>query len=182
MIVGFLSVITLNLQCFWGDSVSNSDKWVNFFGAMGIDILIGGTAFMVGGGIGFLFGIPRVVNSQSAQQNAKTQILQNDNLLQVSDWLTKIIIGVGLTQLIKAPHHLGTLSVKISELIQLKGNASNAIVIASILVFYSSAGIATCYLWTRVYFTRLLKMENSATDGDGQANEDKPLIKKKNKK
>lgn len=71
----------------------------------------------IGGLVGFLFGIPRQLRQPDKNPNktgeAKTpqQEAPRDatNLEQVSDWLTKIILGAGLTQLIKIPGQLKAL-------------------------------------------------------------------------
>jgi hypothetical protein len=79
--------------------------------------LLGLAYAAVGGLIGFLFGIPRTETGTSQQSSstsddshttnttARPPATQstNTNLEQVSDWLTKIILGAGLTQLIKVP-------------------------------------------------------------------------------
>lgn len=65
----------------------------------------------IGGLVGFLFGIPRQVRqpdkntSNPGDEKSIQQETPRDatNLEQVSDWLTKIILGAGLTQLIKIP-------------------------------------------------------------------------------
>ncbi|OIV39780.1 hypothetical protein [Flavobacterium johnsoniae] len=58
------------------------------------------TLFFIAGGIfafttliGFLFGIPRTIVIDESEK-VKSRYMGNDNLLQVSDWLTKIILGL----------------------------------------------------------------------------------------
>jgi hypothetical protein len=58
-------------------------------GAFATCVLIAGASFAAGGLVGLLFGIPRAVAQGSA----------NTNLEQASDWLTKVLLGAGLTQL-----------------------------------------------------------------------------------
>jgi hypothetical protein len=69
-------------------------RWITF----GTSLSIGSSVFLIGGLVGFLFGIPRTVQSSSPSTGA-TQYQGNTNLEQVSDWLTKIIVGVGLVQI-----------------------------------------------------------------------------------
>jgi hypothetical protein len=76
--------------------------------------------FAGGSLIGFLFGIPRVFQSESASEAASSnvasessssgraarlsyQLVVNTHLDDVSDWLTKIAVGVGLVELEKMP-------------------------------------------------------------------------------
>src|SRR4051812_35467695 len=66
----------------------------NFLTFLGLALLTGATGYAGGGLIGFLFGVPRV----DATQGAQSGITSNTNLEQVSDWLTKIIVGVSLVE------------------------------------------------------------------------------------
>ncbi|MGW5343994.1 hypothetical protein [Streptomyces sp. HUAS TT3] len=75
---------------------------------VGSGLMVFGAAALVGGGIGFLFGVPRTISSGDAPGGdgdgagiaATTTLYEpNTNLEQVSDWLTKLLIGAGLTQL-----------------------------------------------------------------------------------
>lgn len=68
------------------------------WGAYATADLIASASFLAGGLVGFLFGIPRAVQGSTAPSGA-TQYQANTNLEQVSDWLTKIIVGVGLVQI-----------------------------------------------------------------------------------
>ena len=94
-----------------------------------------------GAALGFLFGIPKVLqgsNTGPAESSAPAgppattrnnvtgatapaastpftyQQRVNTNLEEISDWLTKIIVGVGLIQLQNIPGFLSRLSVRIS--------------------------------------------------------------------
>ncbi len=89
----------------------------------------------VGGLIGLLFGIPRAILSLESASPAtgaagttgaattppvtpapettplapSVKYAENTNLVQVSDWLTKVLLGAGLTQLGRAPGALSSL-------------------------------------------------------------------------
>ncbi|RVU38806.1 hypothetical protein EOI86_05935 [Hwanghaeella grinnelliae] len=58
---------------------------------------ISGAAAVIGGLLGFLFGIPRTLQGDSGGNGGAGDRV-NTNLEQISDWLTKIIVGVGLVQ------------------------------------------------------------------------------------
>ncbi len=64
--------------------------------------------FAAGFLIGFLFGIPKVLQGDGAANPKPPGYQQrvNTNLEQISDWLTKIIVGLGLVQLRSVPVHL----------------------------------------------------------------------------
>ena len=76
---------------------------MHFFSAFASCILIAGASYGVGLAVGFIFGIPRDIqnihSSINSPKNAKVWAY-NDNLAQISDWLTKLIVGAGLTQLV----------------------------------------------------------------------------------
>lgn len=90
------------------------------FAAMLLALSIAGAAAAVGAATGFLFGLPRTLTSgevrtAAAQVSAaatdqaldpaapSAKLGTNTNLEQISDWLTKIIVGVGLTKLDQLP-------------------------------------------------------------------------------
>lgn len=139
-----------------------------FLIALGTGLLIAGASFSSGSLSGFLFGIPRIINSLAPKSAEMTQnvILHNDNLVQISDWLTKIIVGVGLTQINALPNKLYELGKMISPCFNTssldeKGLDINLqITIAiSIIIYFLILGFITSYLWTRIYFGNILKVE-----------------------
>jgi|GEM_PF-5028428 len=67
----------------------------NFITFLGLGLLTGATGFAGGGFIGFLFGVPRVLAEKNGAGNG---VASNTNLEQVSDWLTKMIVGVSLVE------------------------------------------------------------------------------------
>lgn len=71
-------------------------KTAPFLRFIGLALLVGTAGFAGGGFLGFLFGVPRMRTSESSAGEAA--VLSNTNLEQVSDWLTKIVIGVTLVQ------------------------------------------------------------------------------------
>lgn len=75
---------------------------------LGTGTLLAGASFAVGGLLGFLFGIPRGPStgetaapdgSSPATRAGTPGFRHNTNLEQISDWLTKILVGVSLTQI-----------------------------------------------------------------------------------
>lgn len=80
----------------------------------GIATAVTFAAATAGGLLGFLFGVPRLVpreapgNGQPLNGDKRGLIDSNSNLEQISDWLTKIIVGIGLVQLNRVPDALTT--------------------------------------------------------------------------
>ena len=130
-----------------------------FMQTLGVSLLIAGASFLVGALLGFLFGIPRALRMDDAVTGAQVAQGQryagNSNLEQISDWLTKILIGAGLVQ-------LGALTARIGELSDSLGDALggteatvDAVALALILFFFSS-GFLVIYVYTRVDFGPLM--------------------------
>jgi hypothetical protein len=57
-----------------------------------------GGADLLGAVIGFLFGVPRARRKSRRKQTGSTAHTPNTNLEHVSDWLTKIVVGVTLVE------------------------------------------------------------------------------------
>jgi len=119
----------------------------------GTAVAIAGAAGLVGGVIGFLFGIPRTVLG-SAAPTPETQYQGNTNLEQVSDWLTKILVGVGLVQIGRALPALTKLADNLKA--PLGGQASSAAFGLALVISYAVLGFMFLYLWSREILPREL--------------------------
>ena len=123
---------------------------------------------MCGGLLGFLFGIPRALQesrSASGSDNTKdsqgiVRFQDNTNLEQISDWLTKILVGVGLTQLTNIPSTLEKYATGIAP--ALGGFSGSSAFIIAIFIFFSVDGFLIGYLWTRVYFAGELEQSEAS--------------------
>jgi hypothetical protein len=73
----------------------------DFATVVSVGAMAGAAAFVAGGFIGFLFGVPKTSggDDEYAGLTRRARYRVNTNLEQVSDWLTKILVGVGLIQL-----------------------------------------------------------------------------------
>ncbi len=120
----------------------------------GTAIAIAGAAAVVGGVVGFLFGIP-LTSKQRAAGASDSQYEPNTNLEQVSDWLTKIIVGVGLVQVGRALPALTRLAKSLSE--PLGGNPYGGAFGLGLTIFYALLGFLFLYLWSRTDFQRELQ-------------------------
>ncbi|MDP5199810.1 hypothetical protein [Flavobacterium sp. DG2-3] len=117
---------------------------------------IAGAAFVLTSMIGFLFGIPRTTVIAESEKS-KSRYIGNDNLLQVSDWLTKIILGLGLTQI----HEMAPFLKKTAIFMRLSTQFNNDALIVLIIIYNACLGFLFGYLWTRLYFIRMLKASDS---------------------
>jgi hypothetical protein len=109
-----------------------------------------------GGFLGFIFGIPSIL------QLEKSRIKYNDNLVQISDWLTKIIVGVGLTQLYQIPHFI----IQIGEHFQANFGGINSIasqnaaarnIAIAIIGYFIVLGFLMIYFWTKTDYSTIMK-------------------------
>jgi hypothetical protein len=150
-------------------SYSRADLWASTF-ALGL-FLMGGAA-LVGGVVGLLFGIPKSVadlavapapakvdpaagDSETAQQTpARSSYAVNTNLEQISDWLTKIMVGVGLTQVGAIQTQFNALSSDFGKAFAVPQgalDASPASAAALIITYGLTAGFLAGYLLTRMF-------------------------------
>lgn len=131
--------------------------WVYSFSRLA---LVAGASFAALALAGFLFGIPRTMQAPpgalqvagAAAPPAEAQPL-NTNLEQVSDWLTKIIVGVGLTQLNTLPAWMWSVAGDLS------GSATGddtQVVIATAMVYFGVVGFLGGYLLTRLFLANAL--------------------------
>jgi hypothetical protein len=135
----------------------------------GVGLLIAGAASAVGILTGFLFGIPRTAPPAPANQGAPAGAGQisfgvNTNLEQISDWLTKIIVGVGLVQLTILPEHLMSMVAYLSTAFG-DDTAVPPPVVGVILTYFSFIHFLLGYLWTRLFLTEeFSRVERAARD------------------
>lgn len=147
---------------------------------LGVALLVAGAALLAGFLLGFIFAIPRVgdgkrqgsggdAGAESSQGALKNSLPFNANLVEISDWLTKIIVGVGLVELRSLPPLLGKLSYYLAPALQsthcpgdtactdpqLIGQAAGL----AIILFYTTLGFLLGYVWTMIYFQRDLSTQ-----------------------
>jgi tetratricopeptide (TPR) repeat protein len=109
--------------------------------------------------LGFLFGIPKVLQTDAvvaptAGGSPVARHLVNTNLEQVSDWITKILVGLGLVQLQQFPNKLVAYSKLLARGI---GTGDEGAVFAGgIIVYFSVLGFLGGYLITRLFLSRVI--------------------------
>ncbi len=133
-----------------------------FFITFGTCLLIAGACFVSGAFTGFLFGIPRIIQKSNEDKNI---VMHNDNFVQISDWLTKIIVGIALTEIYTIPTFLYKIGEKISPTINsgAMDEKSSKIVAIAIVLYFLILGFLAVYFWTRIYFGNILKDEMNAS-------------------
>lgn len=128
------------------------------FDVFALATLVATCAFAVGGLLGFLFGIPQYLAGQSDPERKQFTYQPNTNLTQVSDWLTKIIIGVGLVQFGQLVDAIGELGNRLGPSLG-GGESGDSFAIALVIGFFV-IGLLVGYLYTR------LKLQQAFAESD----------------
>lgn len=130
-----------------------------------VALLLAGASLTMGGLVGFLFGIPQ---TNRADENVDVVALADDgtdgavrvaaqnhgyrgntNLEEVSDWLTKILVGVGLIQLTSIVDRLPSVTAQLKPLL---GDAdSSGLFGIAVVVCYATCGFLLGFLWSRLF-------------------------------
>jgi hypothetical protein len=120
-----------------------------------VGLLTSLAALVAGYMAGFLFGIPRVVSSGALRQTTN-DYTPSSNLAEVSDWLTKLLLGAGLVQLTRLGAPLAHLIDDIAAgLHSTAASASGAKVAAgAILIGYTITGILVGYVVTTLWYQK----------------------------
>jgi hypothetical protein len=123
-----------------------------------VSMLVASAAWIAGGLLGFIFGIPRVLSTdrpESSLAEAHSLYRSNSNLEQISDWLTKIIVGVSLVEFRTLVDETGNL---VDFLAPALGGAPSAKSFAlGVLITFAFSGFVVLYIFTRVYLAILFK-------------------------
>ncbi|WP_437290632.1 hypothetical protein [Sorangium sp. So ce406] len=141
-------------------------SWKTFAEAFAAGILVTGAAALVGILLGFLFGIPRTLVDEGGSSSARTGpsarpdgvvavYSPNTNLEQISDWLSKILVGVGLTQLNDIPSALVRFSVWLGSGMPEHPEAGKFALGA--IAYASVFGFLYGYIWTRVVLSPMFR-------------------------
>jgi hypothetical protein len=138
---------------------------------IGMLLVFGITALAAGGLVGFLFGVPRnrtstgsdssTATNVPARTDATGQALPNTNLEQISDWLTKVLVGVSLAQ-------IGNIGSGASRLFQAMarglGAGESDVAFVGALVIYSAAiGFMAGWLTASVWIAWTVNAFNART-------------------
>jgi CheY-like chemotaxis protein len=122
-------------------------------------------SFAVAAIFGLIFGVPRARTDFSA--DATERYSSNSNLEQISDWLTKLLVGAGLVELKSLP----ALAVSAGAYLGTGMAVSNASAYSvSAVVYGAGVGFIAAYLWTRLRLRYLLESsDRSAAEASKQA-------------
>ncbi len=127
---------------------------------------------------GFLFGIPRAVSSGELRHQAtasardrvqptpaEERYTLSPNLAEVSDWLTKLLLGAGLVELTKLGKPIGRLITAVARGLQQQSSGSVGqaaqVMAGSILIGGVVVGFLEGYTLTTTWYQRKLNPRRS---------------------
>jgi hypothetical protein len=139
LIFGVIGVLCLFAYYFGNEDVK-----------LGELLLIALASLIFGGMGGFLFGIPKMAKKNDGQ------VRPNTNLEEISDWLTKIIVGLSLSQLPAIMSNASELVAAINKDIPSMPKS----VIFALIIFFSIYGFFFSYLSTRIYLGLVFAMSD----------------------
>lgn len=127
-------------------------------------VLLAGAAASLGGLIGFLFGIPRTLAPRTKEERDGTTAGHpragtidgpdlpsqaiNTNLEDISDWLTKILVGVGLVEFQNIVGMLEKIGIRFEDWL-----GDSELAVQGVIINFSVWGFFTGYLLTRLFLT-----------------------------
>ena len=120
-----------------------------------LNLVLGGAAGFSGGLLGFIFGVPKsLTDSSENDTNAARHSGTNTNLEQISDWLTKVLVGAGLTSLTALPH-FGARIIHFLDKNGYEGLPGGGTLAIFIILYFAAAGFFWSYVETRTSLTKL---------------------------
>ena len=162
--MGLAMGLGLVVMILMGAANPGFGRWSAIMGGL----LLAGSMGMIGGFIGFLFGIPRSKQQTAAPakdgENGDREYLENTNLEQISDWLTKIIVGLTLVQFNQIAAVVMQAGEKLAPVLVFSAAPAvgQAIAVTAILYFFI-VGFLFGYLWTRIFMEYVLRRQSVAT-------------------
>jgi len=154
---------------------------IGFWGHATAALLWISACLVIGGITGFLFAIPRVTRvpaknsvhaGAGAGRDASTAAMPtphgterglglgiNTNLEEISDWLTKILVGLGLVELGKVPDYLQRAGYYVGQSLGENRQAAAS----GLIVFFLGFGFLCGYLLTRMFVGPAFRLADQAT-------------------
>ena len=130
-------------------------------------VTTGIASFMSGGIFGFVFGIPRYAASAADKQNQlqvkpeAVKYVGNTNLEQISDWVTKILVGIGLTQFTAIGRWFQRVTNSVGHSLVQSKTVSGSVEAGALILLTAICGFIYFYLASRVYLPRMLQLAES---------------------
>ncbi len=118
----------------------------------------------VGSHLGLLFAVPRAASAPPTEtQSGHRTMSANSNIEQISDWLTKLLVGVGLVELKDLPHSLKAAAHFVSAGMG-ADNPQTVAFSAALIIFFLVEGFLGGYLATRIFFQGVFERSDRDLD------------------
>ena len=181
--IGILIIVVYAFQIF--DGRDTSYEWGNFWALLATLLALAFACFAIGGLLGFLFSIPRTASApppeppppaaegggdqpqaQAGATPSRTVASHqvNTNLEEISDWLTKIVVGVSLVQLTEIIGFIDQTTENIQAGFPTACGAGQTGCIiglgtfsAAVIIMFFAIGLLFGYLWTRLMVQGAIK-------------------------
>jgi hypothetical protein len=128
----------------------------------------------LGGGslLGLIFGIPRAVSEPPPRSEGSIEPIDsghyhlraNTNIEQISDWLTKLLVGAGLVEIKSLPHYLHRAALYVAGGLGAPRDAAMSFA-AALIVYFSVEGFLGGYLATRMFFQNAFQRSDETLVG-----------------
>src|SRR2546430_12009714 len=131
-------------------------------------VFAGGSLISVGSAaigvlLGLLFGVPHS-GDKPTTDGTKWRLVPNTSLDQISDWLTKILVGVGLTQLFDLTVKLQALANYVAPVFG--GTPTGAGFGLAVVLSSSAVGFMIGFVWTKLILSPDLAEASEGTYND----------------
>lgn len=150
-VTAMVAISGVAVLAIYGWTSGDADGWE----IMALAFLIGSAAFWLAGVLGYLFGIPRSLQEREGPFRANT------SLEQISDWLTKIVIGVGLVEIRALGGWLNGIGDDVASATNLVGARQLFI---ALMLLEAACGFIFFYIWSRVHMPKLFLLAETETE------------------
>lgn len=122
--------------------------------------------------LGLIFGIPRAASEPRPRSegsiepvdSASYHLRANTNMEQISDWLTKLLVGAGLVEIRSLPHYLYTTALSVAGGLGKPQEAAMPFA-AALIVYFCVEGFLGGYLATRMFFQNAFQRSDETLVG-----------------
>jgi hypothetical protein len=157
LLIGLLSLVGIALyhRCELSEDCHIDSR--QLLGTLGSMFAIAGAFYAIGFLAGFIFGVPRKRMIQNGAINSPEP--EKDNIVEISDWVTKIIVGVGLTELKNIPGFIHKIATYLAP--NFGGDTFGVNNAAGVLLFFTATGFMSGYQYAKTYYTRMIESTNA---------------------
>ncbi|NME72796.1 hypothetical protein [Flammeovirga aprica] len=143
------TITTLNKTNTWFENLQHTCVTLSLLLIVSISSLIIGTV------IGYIFNIPKT----NPERSSKEKFQQNRNLEKVSDWLMKMLVGIGLTQFNNIVNELFKISEYVAGSLTTLADKAEPFLVMGLLIYFLLSGFIVGYLYTNF---RLIEITNAS--------------------